>query len=849
MDFTYEIEVLKPHPFFSIKPIRGIIPGNNSVDIVITFNPITLGTCTTTIRLNIAQHGFQPKECVISARAVSGLLENRELAAAEKRIRQYIESTGDKVHEDMSNAIQTKASKGLGIPQNLTLKSNDIHGNIERSYRDTNTSLQRQSVVPAYDPVTTVLASTFRSPDLTGALMKAIVPPFPLASKSPGPSRDLNESSLTADKQTVRKPNPPQPRGPGAGQAFDAGSHWLTAKHRKQHLKMGGTNGASLLPPQPKEIIKEGLTIPMSLNSTTAVNAVLTQEAGKLKPKDLKAAIEKARLDRTQRAIDRETIRASGSGGLDLGGNSSTEKCGVLDVHALLAEERLNLAGIGDPYKRQLRELNFLTDSEQVLKNESDKVFRVSEEYLGAVPISVGDIELVEQQRKDTNLYLNQISWQEDLAKKFTEKFPPTHPTKKAGRSAWMSAVLDALNSQSGSLDSTHRPTLENTREKNTSNRQNVTENIDKLNEAKNEMEEDAISSFKVDLKTVPLPTFDVNSNDEWAKRRAALRRLVYLFSRWMIVRRAKVRLEKIRKRLAAAGATTREQVRALVTADAASQGANSLGLMNNNKGSNSKSTAPGDSNGLQVMNKSISPALLLFSLPNSSQHLREAYEKAISNETFEIEPTMIRRILMPKYVSDVNTERLKITFAGLDDGVTPFDDRTFIPLKVRPEYVALGYEKHKLPVVPLHFPSWNSKRQRKGASEELHIRPAVETNAIPSAQVKIEAKDASTVDESSELEASKDKAPGASAVPSSAAPSWMTAPVVWSSEEKDFFRPRPDLRVYSAAPKRTEVDLDWNLRPKPGRVLAEKAPANTLRDKYANILCEIFVIERTLCN
>ena len=49
------------------------------------------------------------------------------------------------------------------------------------------------------------------------------------------------------------------------------------------------------------------------------------------------------------------------------------------------------------------------------------------------------------------------------------------------------------------------------------------------------------------------------------------------------------------------------------------------------------------------------------------------------------------------------------------------------------------------------------------------------------------------------------------------AAPSWLkgdTHTEEWSSSDLDFFRPRPDLRMYSPAPLIRETDIDWILRP-----------------------------------
>ena len=54
----------------------------------------------------------------------------------------------------------------------------------------------------------------------------------------------------------------------------------------------------------------EGLRIPPALESTNAVSFVLTQQAGKLKPKDLKVAIERQREIRAQQKAEQEALRA-----------------------------------------------------------------------------------------------------------------------------------------------------------------------------------------------------------------------------------------------------------------------------------------------------------------------------------------------------------------------------------------------------------------------------------------------------------------------------------------------------------------------------------------------------------
>lgn len=90
----------------------------------------------------------------------------------------------------------------------------------------------------------------------------------------------------------------------------------------------------STIPRIDSDRVYEGLRIPPSLDNTTSVSFVLTQEPGKLKPKDLKIAIEKNRAQRELRAAEQKKIRDEGGG------------AGLLDLRSILSEERLNLIDV-----------------------------------------------------------------------------------------------------------------------------------------------------------------------------------------------------------------------------------------------------------------------------------------------------------------------------------------------------------------------------------------------------------------------------------------------------------------------------------------------------------------------
>ena len=168
MPFGFSIQVLRPHPYFRIEPMDGIIPGEGSVDIKITFSPITLGTCSMTIKLHVAQHGYKDFETVVSARAVTGLLEKRGRGSAHENVSVFASRTGASINDIMGNSI----FKGT-----ITLKKSmdDSHPQfLTRSTTLANLLVPGPPKKLYDDPVGTVLSSTFRSYDLTGALDKAL---------------------------------------------------------------------------------------------------------------------------------------------------------------------------------------------------------------------------------------------------------------------------------------------------------------------------------------------------------------------------------------------------------------------------------------------------------------------------------------------------------------------------------------------------------------------------------------------------------------------------------------------------------------------------------------------------
>eukprot|EP01135_Chromosphaera_perkinsii_P003986 Nk52_evm29s265 gene=Nk52_evmTU29s265 len=72
IDFSFEVNIPKPHPFFTVFPERGTIPGNGQTKIDITFLPQDYTTAMMTLEINISQFNFVPFVCEFSGCALPG---------------------------------------------------------------------------------------------------------------------------------------------------------------------------------------------------------------------------------------------------------------------------------------------------------------------------------------------------------------------------------------------------------------------------------------------------------------------------------------------------------------------------------------------------------------------------------------------------------------------------------------------------------------------------------------------------------------------------------------------------------------------------------------------------------
>jgi len=563
--------------------------------------------------------------------------------------------------------------------------------------------------------------------------------------------------------------------------------------------------------------VYEGLRIPSTLNNVASVTYVLTQEPGKLKPKDLKVAIEKNRAEKELRAEEQRKLREEGGG------------AGMLDLRGILAEERLN-AIEGDPFKRQLREMAFLADIDDVEKLEIEKGFRISEDYLGSNLLSKKDIKLINKQRKSTLLHKKYSQWHIIQSRNMTRCYTPSHLTVKAGNLGHLVKEIIDMNQN---------------------------------------------------------PHYDTNRNDLWMKRMNTLRRFISLTSRWLIRKRVKERMDAVMKYFHDNNCFTRHEIRELINQSSSSSSSSSSSNNDKKKGmtrGSNRLQLNDDSTEGSNSNKPASVSVVAFTHDNDLAIQRERnaliinqiHEKIQHGED-EITTDMVRRILFPRcnppQGGGGTAERLQESLI-----TTPihFDDRALYQLKIKPNYITLGYQLNSIPMIPIHLPLLKDKKLRFVAPEEEYQRASCDKNVTdldmlqwiqPSSSssssinidndnnIELHALDMmrkenlpklrNTEDDYLILEPSEDdikkreasipsdnnnnnhnnntknnesELSSSSTVLNMIMPLWLThSDDVWTTRELNFFDPNPLFRIHGEAsygPRRHELDVDWLLRP-----------------------------------
>ncbi|CAM9391177.1 unnamed protein product, partial [Discosporangium mesarthrocarpum] len=358
--------------------------------------------------------------------------------------------------------------------------------------------------------------------------------------------------------------------GVGSGAVFDAGGSWLETRRRNRRGKEDSSHNHSWAAPvgmgafgsrpdQPRSpSVVEGLVIPPTLDSVSATNFVLTQQPGKLKPKDLRKAIREARAERQLQAEEQEALRAltadveaaaapdddradankagvaggeapspadadmgvlQGGCGEGIGALGNKKSALGLPRRRQPAElsgrviRALERGAVAMRTTRQLKEMSFLQEVQEVEEKEKERSFKASVEHIGEPLLSLQEI------------------W-ETLAVRRGCQAEAAAESREEERGATLTLLRGPKETGLGYA----RPALLLTG-----------------------------TGFQgVGFEHVP--DWDLFKGNDWGRQRGVLSRLVSLVSRWITQQRAGRRLGCIKAKLS--GLSTREQVAAMVVQD-----------------------------------------------------------------------------------------------------------------------------------------------------------------------------------------------------------------------------------------------------------------------------------------
>jgi len=304
-------------------------------------------------------------------------------------------------------------------------------------------------------------------------------------------------------------------RGKGSGAVNDAGADWYTTQMIKKTLPPRDDPGpAPLLP----ESTVEGLRFPGDMDSLKAVNYVLTQTAGKLKPKDLKEAIRKQREFRAKQKEEQAEARARTAGGTvdaTRGGGNANDPAQKYSAESIVAFE------FNDGSTRQIKEMAFLQDIQEIEKDEREREFKSSVVFIGEPLMTDNHVTEIDHSRNFMQTGIDGNARQSERMRTDDKFMGPLEVPAKYARATT------------------------------------------------------SVGSGQV-LAKVHGPTFDEFKNDLWKKRKKQLSRLVFLTGQFITRARVERRLAAIMPKIEG---RTKEEMRVMIELDCQQAANNSSGM------------------------------------------------------------------------------------------------------------------------------------------------------------------------------------------------------------------------------------------------------------------------------
>ncbi|TYZ64066.1 hypothetical protein PybrP1_003083 [[Pythium] brassicae (nom. inval.)] len=278
---------------------------------------------------------------------------------------------------------------------------------------------------------------------------------------------------------------------------------------RRQTQSPSGHNRSSATPDMMEQA--GGLEIPADLSSMASVNFVLTQQPGKLKPKDLKKAVEASRALRKRQKDEQAKFRApSGADEDPTAPDSSNQLERLALTFPVLVREEENFLQRAD-VSRQIKELFFTQEVSDAERLERELEYQSHRVRLGDELLSAPELEFLQQMRALNALAhaRRQRETQRNCfsAEEFSAQSQPTRETPEPPRGALPAHFVSAY-----------------------------------------------------------APDFKAYKNDLWARRQRVVQRFVRAVSTCIVRLRAQQRLERVKRWLGSS--RTRAQVRERVALD-----------------------------------------------------------------------------------------------------------------------------------------------------------------------------------------------------------------------------------------------------------------------------------------
>ncbi|GBG27814.1 Cilia- and flagella-associated protein 221 [Hondaea fermentalgiana] len=441
-------------------------------------------------------------------------------------------------------------------------------------------------------------------------------------------------------------------------------------------------------------VVIEGIRFPKRLEGVQATNFCLTQNQDKLKPKDLKLAINKQRRARAQekRAKELAQQKFGGAGRMD-------------PVERILNQD---MRASDTSVTTQVKEMVFLQHVSEIEDEERSREFASQAVCIGDVRLEASETAAIQDARARV-VVETALSQREEERHAFgTRCLGPTSipPTR-------VSALVQAQQPMETQKDAQSEPAFE-------------------------------------------APSFDPFVNDEWRKRKAVIVRLMNVVGKILVRKRAERRLTAIWKRLGSA--RTRKAVRALVEEDhiraklavtPASKGVSREGHRDGEKEPSWKKHRREIMKKPANQLKPLGTEARLARLSDSQAILPPAEASKAEDAPMHVAPGELAQAAlqekMPGAMTDPVVPRAKILNAALkkrsqlhlvsfpqfNDStvfdakpvptapVQGFQDLGLFKLRAPDEYKLCGYEKFAYPHLTQYLPRCDDMELRSGAPEE----------------------------------------------------------------------------------------------------------------------------------